>query len=517
MLVGLDVGTSGLKAIAVDPESGEVRATATHEYPLHTPRPGWAEQDGADFLSATEKALAEIASALGEDAKRVIGIGLSGQMHSAMLLDEKRQLVRRAILWCDTRTTDACRTITDRLGTAGLAETVGNAALEGFTLPKLVWLKRHEPEVYARVCSVVMPKDYVALALTGELGTEVSDASGTLAFEPGNKRWSPTVLDALEISRSLFPDVGESTSLAGALRPALAERVGLPAGIPVARGAADNAAGAVGLGVVRPGIGMASVGTSGVIFAPTPRFEVDRQLRLHSFCHAVPGRYYVMGVMLAAGGALRWYRDVLCAEAMTEAKRTGGDPYERIVADAERAAVGAGGLIFLPYIMGERTPHNDANARASFVGMTARTTKSDFSRSVIEGITFGLADSIELMRSLDNPPELRELRVTGGGAKSPFWRQLMADVFGLTISTTSSTEGPAFGAAMLGGVAAGVFDDVDQAADSLVEVIDRVEPDQERHERYAEVHVIYRRLYDDLSARFSDLAASSEAESGLSE
>ena len=496
MLVGLDVGTSGLKGIAVDPEDGAVVASTLHDYPMTRPEPGWAEQDGADYERAALAALASLGQALGKRARDVVAIGLSGQMHTSMLLGEDGSLVRRAILWCDGRTTAACRTITDRLGTEGLAATVGNAALEGFTLPKLVWLAAHEPEVLEATRWVVMPKDLVAERLTGEIGTEVSDASGTLAFEPRQKRFSTAVLEAVGIDPGLFPEAGESCSVAGTLRDAIADASGLPRGIPVARGAADNAAGAVGLGVVRPGLGMASIGTSGVVLAPTASFEVDPELRLHSFCHAVPDRFYLMGVMLAAGEALKWYRDVL---------RGGAAGYDEITAEAASAPIGSGGVVFLPYLMGERTPHNDASARAAFVGITGRSTRADLSRAVLEGISLGLADSLKLMREVPNAPRVHELRLSGGGARSEMWRQLLADVLGMSVATTRCTEGPALGAAMLGAVAAGVFASVEDAADAIVTVAERRDPDDRAHAAYGPVHAAYRDLYGDLRARFADL------------
>lgn len=484
ILLGLDVGTSGLKGVAVRASDGHVLATALREYPLYTPAPGHAEQDGEDFSRAALEVLKELASRLGDDARAVRAVGLSGQMHSAMLLDEKNQLVRRAILWCDTRTTEECRAITRALGTEGLGRTVRNLALEGFTLPKLLWVRAHEPEVFAEVRRVVMPKDHVAFTLTGALGTEVSDASGTLAFDPKERRWSSEILTAVEIDASLFPEARESQDVVGGLTRAVSEATGLREGTPVVAGAADNAAAAVGLGVVRAGRGMVSIGTSGVVLAHTDVLRIDPQLRLHSFCAAVRGGTYAMGVMLSAGGALRWYRD-------TVAKR----PYELITAEAEASPRGAGGVIFLPYLMGERTPHNDANARGAFVGLSASTSERDLSRAVLEGITFGLADSLDLMRGVDAGMVPRELRVTGGGARSAMWRQLLADVFDAEVAVTSSTEGAAFGAAVLAGAGAGVFAGVADAADALVRVTERVSPNAESVAHYRGAHAAYQSLY----------------------
>jgi xylulokinase len=349
-----------------------------------------------------------------------------------------------------------------------------------------------------------MPKDWAGWILTGEIGADASDASGTLAFDPASRRWSDTIFSTFDLPASLFPPAGDSPSILGHLTPTMASLTGLPPGIPVARGAADNAAGAVGLGVVRPGRAMASVGTSGVVFAHTPGYSVDPAMSLHAFCHAVPGAHYAMGVMLAAGGALRWYRDVLGDGEKIAAEIRGVDPYEIITDTASTARPGAGGLIFLPYLMGERTPHNDALARGALIGLTARTTKADISRAVLEGITFGLCDSLDLIRA-SSAARFDEIRLTGGGARSRFWRQLMADVFDTPVATTTSTEGPAFGAALLGGVAAGAFASVEEAADALVHVTAKVAPEPASAGRYREIHGVYKGLYGDLRGRFREL------------
>jgi len=507
VLIGVDVGTSGLKAIAVDDERGTCVASVTKTYPLSTPRPGWAEQEPEDFASAAFEALRELALELGPRLREVRAIGLTGQMHSAVLLDDSAEVVRPAILWCDTRTTAECEAIQARLGDEGLARAVGNRALEGFTLPKLLWLRAHEPDAYRRVRTVLMPKDFIGLRLTGEIGADVSDASGTLAFDPGARTWSTEMLAAFDIAPALFPRVGESADVLGTLTPEAATATGLPAGTRVIRGAADNAAGAVGLGVVRAGRAMASLGTSGVVLAHTDRYTVEPRMRLHSFCHAVPGRYYLMGVMLSAGGALRWYRDVLCDGEKISAELRHVDPYEIITEAASTSRPGAGGVVFLPYLMGERTPHNDAKARGALIGVTARTNKADVSRAVLEGISFGLADSLALMRDLD--PEVgrtEPIRLTGGGARSVFWRQLLADVLDAEVAVTTSTEGPAFGAALLAGAGSGVFSSVAEGADALVHVTSRTAPDRTTAARYQEVHAAYRGLYADLRERFRALA-----------
>lgn len=508
LFIGIDVGTTAAKALVVDTERGAVVASASASYGMETPAPGWAEQDPEDYVEAALSALRELTVRLGARVREVRGVGLTGQMHTAVLLDGDRTIVRRAILWCDGRTSEQCRAIERTVGHDGLARMVGNGALEGFTLPKLLWLREHEPESYARVAHVVMPKDYVAMHLTGRLVTDVSDASGTLAFDPGAREFSAEILGALGVDRGLFPAAGESSAPIGTITAAVAEETGLPADTLVVHGAADNAAAAVGLGVVRAGRAMVSLGTSGVVLAHADDYHVDPQMRLHSFAHAVPGRYYQMGVMLAAGGALRWYRDTLCDGESLAAELRGADPYDIILEAAQTSHEGANGVVFLPYLMGERTPHSDADARAALVGMSASTTKADVSRAVVEGITFGLADSLDLVGSLPVAGAVTELRLSGGGAKSPLWRQLMADVFGVEVAVTTSTEGPAFGAALLAAVGAGTYGSVEEAADALVHVVSRSRPDPVAHSRYAEVRQIYGALYPALREAMHRLARS---------
>lgn len=503
LLIGADVGTSGLKAIAIDAETGRVIASASRDYPLSVPRAGWAEQDPSLFREALFGALAELSARLGPDRRRVASIGLTGQMHSAVLLDEANEPVRPAILWCDVRTTEECRAITEKLGHEGLHRATGNRALEGFTLPKLLWLRAHEPASMERARTLLMPKDYAGLLLTGERGADMSDASGTLMFDPRARTWSDAIVRAFDLPPSLLPPVDDSPTLIGALTERAASETGLAAGTLVARGAADNAAGAVGLGVVRDGRAMASIGTSGVVLAHADAFPEDPTAALHAFCHAVPNRWYAMGVMLAAGGALRWYRDTLCDGERMAAELRGEDAYSIITDTASTARRGSGGVVFLPYLMGERTPHNDASARAAFVGLTARTGKAEMSRAVLEGITYGLADSLDLIRGARG--EVREVRLTGGGAKSRFWRQLMADVFDAPVAITTSTEGPAFGAAILAGVASGHYTSVEEGADALVHITSRVEPEPVTAAYYRDARRAYVALYTDLRARFAEL------------
>lgn len=493
--LGLDIGTSSSKVVALDLETGHVLADASKGYPLATPQAGWAEQDPALWVAAAEEVLTRVAAKLGPRVAEVVGLGLSGQMHSAVVLDADRAVVRPAILWCDTRTTGQCRAIEAAVGKDGLARIVGNAALEGFTLPKLLWLRTHEPEAFARIRHVIMPKDYVAWALTGELGTEVSDASGTLAFSPRAGARADELLAAVGLDPALFPPALESSAPRGTLSPAMAEKTGLPRAIVVACGAADNAASAIGLGAVREGVGMISLGTSGVVLLPTDEPRLDPTLRLHAFRGAVPGCSYVMGVMLSAGLSLRWFRDTLGAEEQAIARARGVDPYVVIEESAAKSRPGAGGVVFLPYLMGERTPHADALARGAFVGMSSLTTRGDLARAVMEGIVYGVADLLACTSSVDRPIALTTLRATGGGARSPLFLELLADVLGVAIETTENPEGGALGAAILGAVAAGAYPSVDAGVEACVRVSARTEPQASRKGAYDASLAAYRALY----------------------
>ncbi len=465
-LVGLDVGTSGVKALAISP-TGELLARAERDYPLSTPQPGWAEQDPADWRRAAEEALA----ALG--AGDIAGIGLTGQMHGLVALDAEQRVLRPAILWNDQRTAAECREIEERLGLSRLIELTGNRALPGFTAPKLLWLRRHEPETFERIAHVLLPKDFVRLALTGELATDVADASGTLLFDVAGRRWSGDVLDALELPAAWLPRALES--------PAVSAET--PAGTPVAAGAGDQAAGALGVGVIGAGPASVVLGTSGVVFAALPSAVVDPEGRAHVFCHATPGGWHAMGVMLSAAGSLGWFRHTLAP----------GEGYDALVAEAGRWEPGAEGLLFLPYLAGERTPHVDPDARGAFVGLSLRHDRGALVRAVLEGVAYGLRDSLEILRALGCRLDVG--RVSGGGARSDLWLRIVASVLGLPLERTAAEEGAAYGAALLGGVAGGVFADVEEAVASCVSVRDTIEPVPGWEEIYAEGYARYRALY----------------------
>jgi len=464
VLVGLDVGTTGVKALALSPD-GTVLARAEREYPLSTPRPGWAEQDPEDWWRASEEALAALG--VGE----IAGIGLSGQMHGLVALDAADRVLRPAILWNDGRTGAECAEIEERVGLERLISLTGNRALAGFTAPKLLWLRRHEPEVFSRIRHVLLPKDYVRLRLTGERAIDVADASGTLLFDVARRRWSEEVLEDLELPAAWLPAAQESPSVSGFT----------PGGVPVAAGAGDQAAGALGVGVDRPGPVSVVLGTSGVVFAALPAYAADPQARVHAFCHAVPGGWHAMGVMLSAAGSLRWLRD------------TAGGSYEELTAEAGRWPAGTEGLLFAPYLAGERTPHADPGARGAFAGLTLRHDRGALARAVLEGVAFGLRDSLELLRELGVSPEAG--RASGGGARSALWLTIVASVLGLPLELTAAEEGAAFGAALLGGVAAGVFADVHQAVEACVSVRETVEPDPAWQEAYEAAYPRFRSLY----------------------
>jgi xylulokinase len=465
-LVGLDVGTTGVKAIAVAPD-GSVRATAEEEYPLATPRPGWAEQDPEDWWRASERALARL------DAVDVAGIGLSGQMHGLVTLDADERVLRPAMLWNDQRTAAECAEIEERVGRERLIELTGNRALTGFTAPKLLWVRANEPDVYGRIAHVLLPKDYVRLRLTGERAIDVADASGTLLFDVAARRWSEEVLVALEIPRDWLPPSLESPDVSGRTAD----------GVPVAAGAGDQAAGALGVGVAGPGPLSVVLGTSGVVFAALPEFAADPEARVHAFCHAVPGRWHAMGVMLSAAGSLRWFRDAFAPE----------ERFDRLTNEAEAWPPGTEGLGFLPYLAGERTPHADPEARGAFVGLSLRHDRGSLVRAVLEGVAYGLRDSLELLRALGVEPEVG--RVSGGGARSDLWLRIVASVLGLPVERTAVEEGAAYGAALLGGVAGGVFESVEEAVDRCVRVRDTVEPEPAWRDFYDDGYERYRVLY----------------------
>jgi xylulokinase len=449
-LVGIDVGTTGVKGVAISPR-GKVLATAEEPYPLSTPYPGWSEQDPEDWWRATQACLARLPEG---------PIGFSGQMHGLVTLDADERVLRPAILWNDQRTGAECAEIEERIGLARLIELTGNRALTGFTAPKLLWLRHHEPEVYARIAHILLPKDYVRLRLEGERAIDAADASGTLLFDVAHRRWSDEVLAALELPREWLPPVFESTEVAGA---------------------GDQAAGALGVGIDVPGPLSVVLGTSGVVFGVLPEYNADPQARLHTFCHAVPGTWHAMGVMLSAAGSLRWW------------SHTVGTEERDLVAEAEAWAPGAEGLLFLPYLTGERTPHADPGARGAFVGLTVRHDRGALTRAVLEGVAYGLRDSLELLRELGFTAAVG--RISGGGARSELWAEIVATVLGIPLERAAVDEGAAFGAALLAGVRSGRFADAHEAVAECVSVSGVVEPNASWTAVYDEGYERFRALY----------------------
>jgi xylulokinase len=471
-LVGLDVGTSAVKGLAID-DDGTVLARAEAGYPLHTPRPGWAEQNPEDWWRATESVLERLGAAVGMPA----GIGLSGQMHGLVALDSQDRVLRPAILWNDQRTIAQCRQIEQRIGLERLIALTGNRALPGFTAPKLLWLAEHEPDVHARMTRALLPKDYVRLRLCGEHATDVSDASGTLLLDVAQRRWSEEVLAALELEPAILPPVLESPEVSGIS----------PRGVPVAAGAGDQAAGALGVGVVAPGPVSVVLGTSGVVFAALARFQSDELGRVHAFCHAVPGAWHAMGVMLSAAGSLAWLAQTLGPDTA----------FDELIAAAADWPAGTEGLLFAPYLAGERTPHVDPDARGAFVGLSLRHDRGALARAVLEGVAFGLRDSLDLVAGLGLAPTLA--RVSGGGSRSELWLQIVASVLDLPLQRVAVDEGAAFGAAILGGVAAGTWPDVPAAVQATVKPHQQIEPVAEWIEVYRERRERFSELYSALA------------------
>jgi xylulokinase len=425
-------------------------------------------------------------------------------MHGSVFLDDQNDVIRPALLWCDQRTARQCETITSLVGEDELIGMVSNPALTGFTAPKILWLRDAEPENYDRVRKVLLPKDYIRLLLTGEYATDVADASGTLLFDVKNRNWHDGLVSLLEIDKDWLPPAHEGPEVTGTLTAAAAERTGLPAGIPVVAGAGDQAANGVGCGIVRTGVVSASLGTSGVVFAFADEVRTDPEGRAHTFCHAVPGKWHVMGVMLSAGGSLRWYRDTLCKEEMDRGAAEGRDPYEYITEAADQIPVGSEGLLFLPYLTGERTPHKDPDAKGAFIGLSLRHGKAHLSRAVLEGVSFGMRDSLEIIRELD--VAVSEVRASGGGAKSRMWLQMLADSGHAPMVKINVDEGPAYGAAILASVAAGMYASVEEACDGIIREVERINPDPARGPEYDKWFKEYREAYQALAPGFSRMA-----------
>lgn len=501
-LLGIDVSTTATKALLID-EHGAVVSVVATEYPFEMPHPLWSEQDASLFWNGTVQSIRGVLEKSQVNPRNIVAVGLTGQMHGATLLDAHGEPLRPCILWNDQRTQKQCDEITARVGKERVLQLTGNPVLTGFTAPKISWVRENEPEVYHRVAHILLPKDYARYKLTGEFFSDVSDSSGTSLFDVGKRAWSDEMLRALDIPRGWMPEVTESPIVSAKISADAARVTGLIEGTPVVGGGGDQAAGAVGTGIVRPGIVSATLGTSGVVFAQSDEHRIEPQGRLHAFCHAVPGKWHLMGVMLSAAGSFRWYRDALGAHEKAIAQQTNRAVYDVLTQDAATAPPGCEGLLFLPYLTGERTPHPDPNARGAFIGLTVRHTKAHLTRAVLEGVSFGLRDSLELMRALGITTT--HVRASGGGARSPLWRQILADVFDAEIVTVNITEGAAYGAALLAGVGAGIYRDVGSACDAVIKTTTSDKP-SEAKPIYAKYYPRYRALYPALKDEFRKVA-----------
>jgi xylulokinase len=496
-VLGVDVGTGGTRAVVVD-GNGRIVASATEEHEAFaSPKIGWAEQRPEDWWRATGLAI-RAAVEQGKLRREQIGcVGFSGQMHGAVMLDGAGEVVRPALIWCDVRTEKQCKELTEWIGADRLIQLTCNPALTNFTLTKLLWTRENEPENWKRVRSVMLPKDYVRFRLTGEKAIDVADASGTLMLDVAKRKWSAEVLEAAEINRTLLPALYESPEVCGKISAVGAEATGLSAGTPVVAGAGDQAAGAIGMGIVAPGAVSATIGTSGVVFAATDRPALDARGRLHTFCHGVPGRWHVMGVTQAAGLSLRWFRDNFASGTGGQGKES----YEKLTEEAAKVPAGADGLLWAPYLMGERTPHLDSEARGMLAGLTASHTRAHVVRAILEGVAFSLKDTFTIFGEMHVP--VKSIRLGGGGARSALWRQIQADVYGQEVEIVEAEEGAAYGAALLAGVGAKMWPSVDAACDAVVRVADRVRPEAADAAVMNASYKAYRRVYPAMKAIFS--------------
>lgn len=503
--LGIDIGTSGTKTLAVR-VSGEIVASASAEYPCSYPKPGWSEQDPNLWWDATIATVREVLVKGNLKPEEISGIGLSGQMHGSVFLDEHGEVVRPALLWNDQRTGAECAEIEAKAGgREALVRMVANRALTGFTAPKLLWVRTHEPKHWERVRTVLLPKDYIRYKLSGTFATEVSDASGTLLLDVANRKWSDELLGKLDLDRSLLPDCFESFEVSAQVSAKGAEATGLKPGTPIVGGGGDQPAGAVGNGIVRSGAVSATMGTSGVVFCHTDEPGFDPEGRLQRGCHAVPGAWHVMGVVLAAGGALQWFRNELGKAEVLAAKEQGVDPYFLLTDEAATVGPGAEGLFFLPYLTGERTPHFDPHARGAWIGLTVRHGRAHMIRSVMEGATYAMRDSLELIREMG--AAITQIRLSGGGARNALWKQIQADIYGQDVCTINASEGPAFGVALLAMVGTGAYGSVAEACDATIKVVETTSVDPATKTLYDAAYPIYRGLYGDLKERFAAMDA----------
>lgn len=502
-LIGIDIGTSGTKTVLFN-ETGIPVASATAEYPMYQPQNGWAEQDPAHWWDAVVSTLGQVVTKSGIPAKDIAGIGLSGQMHGLVMLDAAGDVLRNAIIWCDGRTTAQCEEITRRVGEKRLMEITANPALPGFTASKILWVREHEPDLYAKCRHILLPKDYIRYKLTGAFATEVSDASGMNLMDVPGRCWSDEILGALEIDPTLLADLHESHEITGTVTDTVAARTGLVAGTPVAGGAGDNAAASVGTGVVETGRAFTTIGTSGVIFAHSDTAAIDPLGRVHTFCAAVPDAWTVMSCTLSAGGSLQWFRNNFADPEVLTAKGMDIDPYELMTAQAQQVPIGANRLLFLPYLMGERSPLLDANARGVFFGLSGVHTRRDMLRAVMEGVVYSQRDCLDVLQGMG--VTFTEMLATGGGGKSPLWRQMLADNYNCPVVTEQAGEGPALGVAILAGVGVGLYESVPAACNKLLRFGPAQQPIAENVAAYTPYYKLYQEVYGALKSQFATLA-----------
>jgi xylulokinase len=494
LLLGIDISTTGAKALLID-EHGQVKGSATTPLELSTPRPLWSEQNPADWWEGAKRSIRHVLSNSGVHPSEIAAIGLTGQMHGLVLLDGNGAVLRPAMLWNDQRTGDQCDEIRKRLGKSRLIQITGNDALTGFTAPKILWVQQEEPQIWADARHILLPKDFIRYKLTGEMAMDRAGGSGTLLFDLKSRTWSEEVLAALDITERMVPQTFEGPEITGRITDVASQVTGLMENTPVVGGGGDQAAQAVGVGAVQPGIIALTLGTSGVVFATTDQPLVEPEGRLHAFCHAVPDHWHFMGVMLSAAGSLQWYRDTLAPDLA----------FDDLLQEAENISPGSDGLLFLPYLTGERTPYPDPLARGAWIGLTVRHNRAHLTRSVLEGVAFGIKDSFQLI--LDTGlGQIEQVRISGGGAKSPLWRQIMADVLGVTLATVNSNEGAAFGAAILAGVGSGMFKSVQDACERMIEITGTTDPDTSKFHKYDEFYARYRALYPVLAPEFKAIS-----------
>lgn len=503
-VIGIDLGTSATKTVLFD-QDGTVIASASKEYPLYTPQNGWAEQKPEDWRDAAIETISKVMKESGVSGEDVKGLGISGQMHGLVMLDETGEVIRPSIIWCDQRTGKECEEITEKVGAKRLIEITANPALTGFTASKILWVRNNEPENYAKCKHILLPKDYVRYILTGEFATEVSDASGMQLLDVPKRQWSDEVLEKLDIDKSLLAKVYESPEVTGNITAEMAEKTGLSTSTVVVGGAGDNAAAAVGTGVVKDGKAFTTIGTSGVVFAHTSDIAIDPKGRVHTFCCAVPGCWHVMGVTQAAGHSLKWFRDNFCGDYVTEAEKQGCDSYDLMNADVEKVPLGSNRLIYLPYLNGERTPHLDPDCRGVFFGLSSMHTKADMIRAVMEGVAYSLKDCNDILVEMGT--KVDAMMACGGGGKSKIWRQMLADMYDCNVMTVAQQEGPALGVAILAGVGAGLYDSVEAACDKMITTDKECGPIAENTGKYNQYHQIYKKLYDCLKEEYKELAA----------